>query len=306
MKKILLISLSLLVMFTACDIKEDRDDCPGGETRIQVYVEKFQHEEGRSIPENSEAQFNTRIHSIYYYLYKGDDLQEQGVLDATDISAQTYTFTYPSLSYGDYTLVLLGNTENNMPSRSIPEMDLVYPGYAVTEDYFRDSFDFTVSDPDGHAYVTQLQRVQGVVRFTFLNMPAHITGIDVSLDELSSHSFRDGSYTDEYTFSRYLPQSDLVRDENNVVSFSVLTFPTLEDERTSWRVKLYRDGSEQPYFDRVVLTDLQALRNQLLDLVMDFGELGDGGSFRYYVNLDGLWDGWHDIKVPVDGPNVWN
>lgn len=306
MKKILLLSAVLLWGFTACDIKDDLDDCPGGETRIQVYVEKFQHEEGRSIPENSEAQFNTRIARMHFYLYKGDELQEQGVLDMTNVSAQTYTFTYPALSYGDYTLVLLGNTENNMPSRAIPDMDLVYPGYAVTEDYFRDSFEFTVGDREGHAYVTQLKRVQGVVRFTFLNMPAYITGVDVSLDELSSHSHRNGSYTDEYTFNRFQPESALERDENNAHSFSVLTFPTLENERTSWRVKLYRDGSEEPYFDQVILTDLQALRNQLLDLVMDFGQLGDAGSFRYYVNLDGQWDGWHDVKVPVTGPNVWN
>ena len=305
MKKILLLSAVILWGFTACDIKEDQDDCPGGETRIQVYVEKFQHEEGLTIPQNSEAQFNTRIGTMNFYLYKDGNLVEEGVIDATSISAQTYTFDYPALSYGDYTLVLLGNTENNMPSRSIPAMALVYPGYADTEDYFRDSFEFTVSDRQEHHYITQLKRVHGVVRFTFLNMPAYITGIDVSLDHLSSQNHRNGSYTDEYTFNRYQPESALERDENNAHSFSVLTFPTLSGEETSWRVKLYRDGSQTPYYDRIVLGELEVVRNQLLDLVMDFGG-GEGGGFNFYIDLDKQWDGWHDVKVPVDGPNVWN
>lgn len=297
MKKILLTALSLLFVLTACDIKEDREDCPGGETRIQVYVEKFQSVEGASIPNNSEAQFNTHIEVMNFYLYKDDDLVEQGQLDMSTHNAQTYSFVYPALSYGDYTLVLLGNTTDNMPeTRSVPDMDLVYPGYAKTDDYFRNSFEFTVEDREDHTYVTQLQRVQGIARFTFLNMPDYITGIDVALDELSSHSHRNGSYTDKYTLNRYLPYEDLERDESNTFTFSVMAYPTLSDEKTSWRVKLYRDDSEIPYYDQIVLTDLHLLRNQLLDLVMDFGQGSGTGEFRFYINLNGQWDGWHNVN----------
>ena len=291
--------MSLLFVLTACNIKDDLDDCPGGDTRIHVYVEKFQHEDGKGIPENSEAKFNTRIDVVNFYLYKGGDIVDQGTLDAAGITTQTHTFDFPELSYGDYTLVLLGNTEGNMPTRSIPDMDLVYPGYAATHDYFRDSFEFTVKDREDHAYVTQLKRVQGVVRFTFLNLPAYITGIDVSLDELSSHSHRDGSYTDEYTLNRFLPHDDLERDESNTFSFSVMAYPTLKGELGSWRVKLYRNGSAEPYYDQIVLTDLRLLRNQLLDLVMDFGQGAGPQDFNFYIDLNTRWDGWHEVGGPV-------
>lgn len=303
MKKILLLSAVLLWGFTACNIKEDQDDCPGGETRIQVYVEKFQHEEGLSIPQNSEAQFNTRIGVMNFYLYKDGEMVEEGVIDATSISAQTYTFDYPSLEYGDYSLLLLGNTENNMPSRSIPDMELVYPGYATTEDYFRDFFEFTVADRQEHNYVTQLKRVQGVVRFTFLNVPDYITGIDVSLDKLSSHSHRNGSYTDEYTLSRFQQESVLTRDENNTHSFSVMTFPTLPGEQTSWRLKLYRDGSELPYYDQIAATELDVLRNQLLNLGMNFG-LGEPDGFNFFIDMDTQWDGSNGVDIPINDPGA--
>ena len=317
MKKIVLTTLSLLFMLTACNVKEDLDDCPGGETRIQVYVEKFQSEEDGSMPANSEAQFNTRINDLTFYLYKGDDLVEQGELDVTGVTAQTYSFAYPSLSYGDYTLVLLGNTSNNRPAlRSIPDTDLVYPGYAKTEDYFRDSFDFTVEDKEVHTYTTQLKRVQGLVRFNFLNLPDYVTAIDVTLDELSSHSHRDGSYTDEYTFSRHLAESVLVRDAENAHSFTVMTYPTLDGEKSSWRVKVYRDGSDVPYYDRIVMTDLHVLRNQLLDLTVEFPDDPDDPDptpdpdpdpedINFYVGLNNEWDGQNLVEVPVEGPEVW-
>lgn len=296
MKRILLLASVALVSLAGCNIHDDTDDCPGG-VSIGIYVEKFQSEEGKTIPENSEALFKTRISELIYYLYRGGELAESGTIDFSGAGGQTYTFTRNSLREGDYTLVLYANTADNRPaSRALPGWTLSYPGYERTKDYFSDRFGFKVEYNKQSEYVTQLKRVQDIVRFNFLNLPSYITRIEVELDKLSSRSHIDGTYTNEYKFEMALSGDDLQTNADGDLIVPVMTFPTLRDEASSWTVRLYRDGQSEPFYNDVVLADLHALRNQLLDLVMDTGA---GGEFSFYVNLDAKWDGSHVVGGPV-------
>lgn len=304
MKKIVILLAACFYTLTGCNSVKtgaDTELCPGGECRIQVYVEKFQSQAGLSIPENSEAQFNTRIQTLSYYLYRDGSLYQSGEIPGVaSITAQTYLFSRADMLPGRYELVLLGNTHDNMPQmRDAGSAELTYPGYDRTADYFMDRFEFTVSDAENHEYITQLKRVHGFVRFNFLNLPADATSVEVQLDELTSHSYINGTYDGDYLFTRLLPATELQSTATNTFTSSVMTFPTMAGQQTSWRVRLYRDGETTPYYDNLIRNDLQVVRNQLLDLTMDFGT-GDGtGDFTFSVGLDSEWDSWHELVGAV-------
>lgn len=304
MKKIVILLAACFYTLTGCNSVKtgaSTELCPGGECRIQVYVERFQSQAGLSIPENSETQFNTRIQTLWYYLYKNGSLYQSGEIPGvTEVTAQTYLFTRADLSQGRYELVLLANTQDNMPQmRDARSTELTYPGYDRTADYFIDRFEFMVNDAENHDYITQLKRVQGIVRFNFLNLPAEATTVEVELDELTSRSYLDGGYAGEYLFTRQLPAAELQAAANDTFTSAVMTFPTMTGEQTAWVVRLYRDGETTPYHNEVVRTDLQVVRNQLLDLTMDFGT-GDGtGDFSFSVGLDNEWDSWHELVGAV-------
>lgn len=279
----------LLALFTLVGcVKEDLDPCPVGNVKMNVYAEKFQNTSENAM-DNTEGRFADRIRHLRYFLYQEGKLKEKGVVsNLSAVNGAFYTLNWQNLDFGDYQLVVVGNSTADAltgDESSADNLLLTYPGADLTEDYFSAVFPFKVDCDCTTEYNVGLSRVQGVVRYTFKNIPADLTDIEVGMTGITNLKHITGNYEGAGTATHHYSVVPVgaVTDPH----FSIGTFPTLPDKKAVFSMKLYRNHETTPYYDQVVTDTLQIRRNQLLDIVTTFSD----GKISFEVKMDASWNG---------------
>lgn len=277
-----------ILLFTGC-IHETLDECPVGDVKIHVYVEKFKAVT-HNYPADMEAAFNTRIKDIHYLLFKDNALQEEGRLeDLSSFSGNSYTFERMGLDFGDYCLVLVSNCAAFAGGNSPSELYLNYAGIDNREDYFAVCYPFTVDCNCETEYNVYLERTHGVIRYTFNNIPAEIIGIEMTMTNVGTRKAIDGDYSGQVEVTKLIPVGTLPRaaDANSDITVVIGTFPTTAGMRSAYRLRLFKDGEETPWYNETVTDTLTVRRNQHLDIITRFSGLTP--SFEVVINTS--WDG---------------
>lgn len=294
MKNLSYISFALLCLLAAVScVEEDLDACPpeGGGVKVVLRVEKFRTQPPYG-PEELEESFAQRIHSLRYLLYDGRRLIEQGDLEQMRSADDgSYIFRHDLLPFGAYRLAFVANTTAGMMSGTTDSPEnrfIVYQGENAGDDHFRAYLPFEVTCPCSNEFETVLQRVHGVTRFRFEHVPASISAIEVSLDNVGERTPLNGEPDRACEVVKRVQTADLkARDAG---SFTLGTFSTLPGRKSSWRMKLYSRGDATPVYERLVTDTLRIERNQLLDLSVRFTDR----QIEYSVDVDPSWDGSND------------
>lgn len=295
MKRLLYIPLALFCMFnaSAC-IEEDLDACPpeGGGFTVTLRVEKFQTRPPYA-PEDLEEDFAARIHSLSYLLYADGRLIGQGSLgDVQTTRGGSYLFRCDTLPFGTYRLAFVANATPRMMigKTDAPELYYIaYQGEAGSDDHFRADLPFDVACPYRNEFETVLQRVHGVTRFRFENVPADITSIEVTLDNVGERMPLCGEPDRACEATKRVRTADFTTRASG--SCTLGTFSTLPGTKSAWRLKLYAGDDAAPVYDRVVTDTLRVECNQLLDLKARFKEDDFRGEIEFSVDVDTTWDG---------------
>lgn len=294
MKKLSYIPFAFLCLMSAVScIEEKLDPCPpqGGNVTVALRVEKFQTRPPYR-PSDFEPEFAERIHSLNYLLYADGRLIERGVAD--DLQAadgDCYLFRHDALPLGVYRLAFVANVTPRMMTGTTdaPELRyIVYQGETNGDDHFRADLPFEVTCPCRNEFETVLQRVHGVTRFRFENIPAGITSVEVVLDNVGERMPLCGEPDLPCEVSKRVPAVQLMSRAGG--TFTLGTFCTLPGVKTSWRLKLYGDD-EAPLYDRVVTDTLRIECNQLIELKAHFREDDPAGEIEFSVDVDTMWDG---------------
>lgn len=289
------ISLMLLCLSGAVScIEEKLDACPpeGGGVAVTLQVEKFQTRPPYAMSD-LEADFAARIHSLRYLLYADGRLIEQGSLDDVKAAdAETYVFRHDPLPFGPYRLVFVANTAASMMAGNpdAPEnYYVIYQGAEKGDDHFRTDLPFEVTCPCSNEFDAVLQRIHGVARFRFERVPAEITAIEVSLDQVGERIPLAGEPDRSCTAEKRVAVADWATRSDG--EFTLGTFSTLPGSRSSWRLKLYAEDQDTPVYDRLVTDTLRIERNQLLELTTRFSDEDFRGDIDFSVDVDTTWDG---------------
>lgn len=278
---------------TGC-IREDLEPCPMGNVRIKLYVEKFQADPAYPFA-GTEPCFGDRVGQLRYYLYKDGVVREQGLLsDCSTCRDSAYVFQRSGLEFGQYKLVLLANCENAVLTDDAAGWVLAYPGVDRTADYLTASFPFAVDCDCELFYRTLLERMHGVIRYSFEQLPPEVTALEMKMTQVGGRKPIDGEYEEATEVTEHV---DLMRfkDVNNV-DVVVGTFPTLAGQHSAYYLSLYKNGQTTPAYNGLVTDTLTVVRNQLLEIKTRFGAMSP--SFEVYVNTK--WDG----SLPGGGVEV--
>ncbi|MCC8172450.1 MAG: hypothetical protein LIP00_11865 [Parabacteroides sp.] len=298
--KIITFLLSLLSL-GAC-INETLDPCPPepgnppetGHVKIDLYVEKFRNASDDPLA-SREAAFNLRLQDICYYLYQGDRLIGQGVVnDLSAYSAPAYVFDFSSLAWGDYTLVAMSNCQAagvlTGTGADRNEFMLHYPGADSTADFFTCVFPFTVNCNCEQTFEAALQRAHGVVRSRFVNLPGNITAAEVTLDRVYGQKTVCGDYGgDPIEATRHFRITPVTRAA--APDYVTGTFSTVAGQHSTYRLRLYAGDSAEPVFDRAIPDTLQIERNQLTEITTTFHTDAQEHIVSFEVTFDTGWDG---------------
>ena len=281
-----------LLSATSC-IEEKLDPCPpqGGSVTVALRVEKFQARPPYR-PSDFEQEFGKRIHSLDYLLYAGGQLVGQGRADDLHTaSGGDYLFRIDTLPFGTYRLAFVANVTPRMMTGTMdaPEARyIVYQGEKNGDDHFRADVPFEVTCPCRNEFEAVLQRVHGITRFRFENIPARIASVEVVLDNVGQRMPLCGEPDLACEVSKRIPAAQL--RTRPAGSFTLGTFCTLPGVRTSWRLRLYGED-DAPLYDRVVTDTLRIECNQLIDLTARFEEGDFRGEIEFSVDVDTTWDG---------------
>lgn len=279
--------LMLFLSLTAC-VKETLDKCPEGNVRINLYAEKFQTNSSGAT-ENSEEVFNKRIQYLHCILFKDNTYVLDTVIpDLSGMEGGFYTLFFPSLDFGDYQLVTLGNCPPDGVSgdlRTPGGLTLLYQGVDQTEDLFASALNFTVDCDCVQEFETKLRRLQGVVRCKITNIPDAATEAEVILHGVNSKLGKGGLYSTNIDVSRRIPVERLNRSNTKDLDIILGTFPTSSQQPASYELKLYNSG-HAVMFDQVMTTQVNVIRNQLVELVTDFSD----GTLHFEIIVDGKWE----------------
>lgn len=281
-----------LLSATSC-IEEKLDPCPpqGGSVTVALRVEKFQARPSYR-PSDFEQEFGKRIHSLDYLLYAGGQLVGQGRADDLHTaSGGDYLFRIDTLPFGTYRLAFVANVTPRMMTGTMdaPEARyIVYQGEKNGDDHFRADVPFEVTCPCRNEFEAVLQRVHGITRFRFENIPARIASVEVVLDNVGQRMPLCGEPDLACEVSKRIPAAQL--RTRPAGSFTLGTFCTLPGVRTSWRLRLYGED-DAPLYDRVVTDTLRIECNQLIDLTARFEEGDFRGEIEFSVDVDTTWDG---------------
>ena len=284
-----------LLSATSC-IEEKLDPCPpqGGSVTVALRVEKFQARPSYR-PSDFEQEFGKRIHSLDYLLYAGGQLVGQGRADDLHTaSGGDYLFRIDTLPFGTYRLAFVANVTPRMMTGTMdaPEARyIVYQGEKNGDDHFRADVPFEVTCPCRNEFEAVLQRVHGITRFRFENIPARIASVEVVLDNVGQRMPLCGEPDLACEVSKCVPAAQL--RTRAAGSFTLGTFCTLPGVRTSWRLRLYGED-DAPLYDRVVTDTLRIECNQLIDLTARFEEGDFRGEIEFSVDVDTTWDGAYD------------
>lgn len=302
-----IITLLLCLLSLGGCINETLDACPPepgnppetGHAKINLYVEKFRNASADPLAAREDA-FNLRLQDICYYLYQGDRLIGQGVADdLTPYSAPAYVFDFPSLAWGDYTLVAMSNcrAEGLLSGTGADrnEFMLHYPGADTTGDYFTCVFPFTVDCNCELSFDAALQRAHGVVRSRFVNLPGNITAAEVTLDRVYGQKTVCGDYGgDPVTATHRFGIAPVTRAA--APDYVIGTFPTVAGQHSTYRLKLYAGDSGEPVFDREIPDTLQIARNQLTEITTTFHTDAQEHIVSFEVTFDTGWDGAGEVS----------
>lgn len=287
MRTIILLCVSIL-LYTGC-IHETLDECPVGDVKIKVYVEKFQAVT-HNYRTDMEDLFNTRIKDIHYFLFKERALIEEGrIEDFSLYSGPYYTFERKGLEFGDYCLALVSNCSAYVGGSTPAELFFTYAGVDNKEDYFAVCFPFTVECDCQSEYNVYMERVHGVIRYIFSNVPEYLSEIEMTMTNVGNKKTIDGDYSGQIAVTKRLPMKQLTQATNANEDITVVlgTFPTVTGLRSAYQLRLYKNGEEEPWYNETVTDTLTVRRNQPLDIFTRF--TGDIPSFEVLVNT--AWDG---------------
>jgi len=288
----IIIGLFLLTLILQSCVKDGMDECPEGDVRIHLFVEKFRNKSQNPL-DDYENNFNDVVGQLRYYLYKDKVLKEQGIIDNfTKAATPSYTFNLSALEYGDYNMVIVANSTKTALSGDAAIADnlvLTYPGCADTEDYFTAVFPFKVNSNEVTEYNVGLLRTHGVIRYTFNNMPSDISDIEVVMQNVSSEKWVTGDYKKVYEASQkyvIIPLEKKAATDDYVIG----TFPSLTGQKSAYYLQMYRNNEVTPYMRHLITDTLTVTRNQLLDIAVTFNR----GEISFEIDLDSKWDGSSD------------
>ncbi len=304
-KKIKIIGLFLFVVLLSACVKDGEDLCPPeprsltGSAIIHVYAEKFRNKSQNPL-DDREAVFTDRITHLRYFVYKNNELHDEGIIDKFPKAApSSYTFSLSDLEKGEYKMVLIANSAKKsltgLAAKSA-NLLLTFPGCLDNEDYFTAVFPFSIKDDRNTEYEVGLMRTNGVIRYTFNNMPEEVSDIEVIMKNVYLEKWIDGDYKNICEANmKYLitPRKKQAWIDGEYV---IGTFPTPTNEFSAFHINLYRNGEPEPYMSRMVTEDLSVLRNQLIDIAVTF----NNGELDFIVDLDSDWDGSSSGSVEIE------
>lgn len=280
-------------MLSGC-IKEDLEPCPAGNVRIKLYVEKFQADPKEAFAE-AEPHFGDRVGQLRYYLYKEGNIIEQGSLpDCSACRDSAYVFHRAGLDFGDYKLILVANGENDVLTGDANDWVLVYPGVDRTKDYLTASFPFTVNCNCELSFQTLLERMHGVIRYSFEQIPSDVTSLEMKITPVESRKHLEGGYEGTTEVTKRVDLTAPGGAER--VQVVIGTFPTPPGGHSAYYLSLYREGEATPAYSGRVTDTLTIVRNQLLDIKTRFDQMQP--SFEVKVNS--RWDG----SLPAGGVEI--
>lgn len=282
-------ALLLLLALTGC-VKEKLDPCPVGKVKVNIYAEKFQNPSDNP-GDQTEERVADRLGHLRYFLYQEGSLKDKGVIrDFSGINDAFYTLNWDALDFGNYQLVLVGNSTRDALSgdETLPDnLVLTYPGCDLTEDFFAAVLPFEVNCNCTSEFRVALSRVQGVVRYSFKGVPADLTDVEIGVTHVSNQKYITGEYTGEgEAVKKYAFLPVKVNAESNP-RFAIGIFPTLPEKRAVFSMKLYRNHEDSPYYNERISDTLKIRRNQLLDIITTFSD----GKVQFDIRMDGTWDG---------------
>jgi len=281
--------IAILTSLSGC-VKDGVEECPEGTVRLNYFVEKFRNPFQDPLSD-VEDDFNSRVNHLRYFLYRDNQMVQQGIIDKFAKAAKDhYTFNLENLEYGEYKMLVVANSTKTALSGdplNADNMFLTYPGCADTEDYFSSVYSFSVNSNDTKEYNVGLSRVHGVIRYRFKNMPSDISDMEIVMKNVSNEKWITGDYKIATQASqRYIiVPVDGKKAENE--GYVMGTFPTLTGERSAYYLNLYKEGRSMPHIEYMVSDTLAVTRNQLLDIAVTFNE----GGISFEVLLDSSWDG---------------
>jgi len=278
-----------ILSLSSC-VKDGETLCPEGQIKLNFYAEKFQNKSQNPLDDKEEV-FADRIGHIRYYLYKDGKLIEDKVYDKFT-NGDHFSLTYQNLDYGKYEAVVVANSKKTSltgdPVKSA-NLLLTYPGYANTEDFFTAVFPFTVNSTESKEYEVGLLRAHGVVRYTFVNMPADLSDVEVAVKNVRNEKWVTGDYADICEANHKYATLQVVTRQSiaDTQGFVLGTFPTPTNEKSQYYMSLYRQGEENSYYSTMITDTLSIPRNQLVDIIATFND----GNVGFEVQLDNEWDG---------------
>ena len=284
--KIKLIGLLLVLVTQGC-VRDGVDECPEGNVKLRFYAEKFQNRSQDPLSDR-EANFYERVNHIRYFLYKDDVLYKSDIVTVFDKTIlDSYTLDFNNLEYGNYKIAMVANSTKSALAGDpalIDNLFITYPGSKNTEDYFSNVFSFTVDSTDSKEYQVGLLRLQGVIRYTFRNLPEDASNIEVIMENVAAEKWIAGDYKKIYRADLRYATIPVTRA---VEGYVMATFPTVTNMRSRLDVNLYRTNEERAYVTQMVSDTLTVTRNQLLDVVLTY----NSGQFDCEILLDTSWDG---------------
>jgi len=288
--KIKITAILLTIIIISGCVKDGLDECPEGNVRLNLFVEKFRNKSQNPLDDYEES-FNERVQHLRYYLYRNGVLKQQGIVDKFEkASASSHTFDLQNLEYGSYNMVIVANCTKTALSGDIALADnllLTYPGSIETEDFFTAVFPFEVESNNTAQYDVGLLRTQGIIRYTFNNLPAEVSDIEMVMKNVSSEKWVTGDYMNACEAARRYTISLLKQASETDDDYIVGTFPSLANERAAYYLNLYRNNEDTPYMTHLVTDTLTVTRNQLLDIAVTFNK----GGLSFEIDLDSEWDG---------------
>ncbi|MCD8182601.1 MAG: hypothetical protein LUE99_05335 [Bacteroides sp.] len=99
----------------------------------------------------------------------------------------------------------------------------------------------------------------------------------------------EGDYSGQIEVTKRIPVSAVTRaaTESKDITVTLGTFPTTKGMRSAYRLRLYKEGGEEPLYNGTVIDTLTVRRNQLLNVDTRFRE----GSSSFEVVVNTTWDG---------------
>jgi len=281
--------LFFIAIFSSC-VRDGLDECPEGQVRLRLFVEKFRNKSQDPLADREDI-FSDRVSHLRYFLYKDGGLKDQGIIDQLlrTTSGNCHTFDFKDLEFGDYKMLVVANSSKTALTGDAGNGDnllLTFPGCDDTEDFFSAVFPFTVESNELKEYEVGLARTHGVIRYTFKNMPAEVSDIEIVMENVGSEKWITGDYKIGCKANkRYImvPVSRQATTEDYVIG----TFPTLTGQRSAYHLNLYRAGDTVPYINYMVSDTLTVVRNQLLEIGVTF----NNGALDFEIKLDSDWDG---------------